>query len=166
MGKRVDNLVTRLHRGSEKTLETLRSLSDAQWQRALYEEPYPWTARDMAAHLLSAERGLRRVAKNIAAGGSGAPQGFDYDAHNAEEYVRLAGIPAKKLLVSLADARAATIAWVSELDEADLGRTGHHPALGEVTLEALINAIHGHQLMHLRDLKALLRSQTDANAIE
>jgi hypothetical protein len=158
MGERVDSLVIRLRGGGNKTLETLRSLSGAQWQMVLYEEPYPWTVRDMAAHLLSAEKGLRRVAQNIASGGPGAPQGFDYDAHNAEEQVRLAGIPPKKLLVSLADAREATIAWVSELDEAVLDRMGHHPALGEVTLEALINAFHGHQLMHIRDLKALLRS--------
>ena len=158
MGERVNNLVMRLHKGGDKTLETLRSLSGAQWQMVLYEEPYPWTVCDMAAHLLSAERGLRRVAQNIAGGGPGAPRGFDYNAHNAEEQVRLAGIPPKKLLVSLADARAATIAWVSGLDEAVLDRVGYHPALGEVTLEALINAFHGHQLMHVRDLKALLRS--------
>jgi hypothetical protein len=158
MSKRVDNLVTRLRKGDDKTLETLQSLSGTQWQSVLYEEPYPWTVRDMAAHFLSTEKGLRRVAQNIAGGGPGAPQGFDYDAHNAEEQVRLAGIPPKRLLVSLADARAATIAWVSELDEAVLDRTGHHPALGEITLETLINVIHGHQLMHLRDLRALLRS--------
>ncbi len=31
-----------------------------------------------------------------------------------------------------------------------------HPALGEVTLEIFINAIYGHQLMHMRDLQRLL----------
>ncbi|MBN1977446.1 MAG: hypothetical protein JW918_08590 [Anaerolineae bacterium] len=89
MGERVDNLVMRLHKGGDKTPETLRSLSGAQWQMVLYEEPYPWTVHDMAAHLLSAEKGLRRIAKSVAAGGPGAPQGFDYNAHNAEEQVRL-----------------------------------------------------------------------------
>jgi hypothetical protein len=158
MGKRVDNLVKRLRKGGAKTLETLRSLSGAQWQMVLYEEPYPWTVRDLVAHLLSAEKGLRRIAKNVAAGGPGAPQGFDYNAHNAEEQVRMADLSPKKLLAGLTDARQATIDWVSELDEAVLDRTGHHPALGEVTLEALVNAFHGHQLMHLRDLNALLRS--------
>jgi hypothetical protein len=158
MDKRVNSLVNRLRKGGDKTLETLRSLSGAQWQSVLYEEPYPWTVRDMTAHLLSAEKGLRRIAQNVAGGGPGAPQGFDYDSHNAEELVRLASMSPKKLLAGLADAREATIAWVSELDEAVLDRRGHHPALGEVTLEAIVNAFHGHQLMHIRDLKALLRS--------
>ncbi|MBN1813132.1 MAG: DinB family protein [Anaerolineae bacterium] len=157
MGERVDNLVARLRKGSNKALETLRGLSDEQWQTALYTEPSPWTVRDMVAHLLSSEEGLPRIAQDVAAGGPGAPQGFDYDAYNAEEQARLEGVPPKKLLANLAEAREATIAWVSELDEAILDRTGHHPALAEVTLETLINVIHGHQLMHMRDLKALLR---------
>jgi hypothetical protein len=83
---------------------------------------------------------------------------FDYDDFNAEEQVRLAGIPPEKLLSNLADAREATITWVATLDDAELDRMGYHPALGKVTLEALINAIHGHQLMHMRDLQALSRS--------
>lgn len=41
MSNRVNNLVTRLHKGSKKTLGTLRNLSSAQWQMVLYEEPYP-----------------------------------------------------------------------------------------------------------------------------
>lgn len=158
MGKRVDNLVMRLHKGSEKTLETLRNLSNAQWQMVLYEEPYPWTVRDMVAHLLSSEEGLPRIAKDVAEGGPGAPQGFDYNAYNAEEQARLEEIPPKDLLAGLADNRKSTITWVSGLEETVLDRTGHHPALGESTVETLINVIHGHQLMHMRDLKALLRS--------
>jgi len=35
---------------------------------------------------------------------------------------------------------------------------GHHQALGEITLEDMINAIYGHQLMHMRDLRPLLRT--------
>jgi hypothetical protein len=62
MGERVNNLVARLRKGIEKTLETLRSLSDEQWQTILYEEPCPWKVRDMLAHLLSTEKGLARIA--------------------------------------------------------------------------------------------------------
>jgi hypothetical protein len=158
MNDRVNSLVNRLRRGIDRTLGTLRGLSDDQWQTALYTEPSPWTVRDMVAHLLSSEEVLPRTAQDVAAGGPGAPQGFDYDAYNAEEQARLEGTPPEKLLGNLADARQATITWVSELDEAVLDRTGHHPALGKITLETLINVIHGHQLMHMRDLKALLRS--------
>jgi hypothetical protein len=158
MGKRVDNLAARLQKGIDQILRTLHGLSDEQWQWVIYEEPTPWRVRDMVAHLFSSEEGLPRIAQDVASGGPGAPQEFDYDIYNAEEQARLEGIPPQELLAGLSDAREATIAWVSALDEAVLDRTGHHPALGEVTVETLINAIHGHQLMHMRDLRMLLRS--------
>jgi hypothetical protein len=113
----------------------------------------------MLAHLLSTEEGLARLARDVAAGGPGAPKDFgDYDHFNAEEQERLAGTPVNKLLADLAAARATTVEWVAVLDDATLDREGRHPALGQVPLDTLINIIHGHQLIHVRDLKALLRS--------
>ena len=157
MTERVNDLVDRLHKGGRKTAEILGPLSDDQWQMVLYARPPAWTVRDLLAHFLSAEEALLRLARDIGAGGPGAPVGFDYHAFNADEQARLAVIPPRQLLADLAAAREATIAWVARLDEADLDRRGHHPALGEITLEAFINGFYGHQLLHIRDLQALMR---------
>jgi hypothetical protein len=112
--------------------------------------------RDLLAHFLSAEEGLLMIAQDIATGGPGAPEDFEYDAFNAQEQARLADVPFERLLVELTAARRRTIAWVAGLSAADLDRVGRHPALGQVTLETLINAIYGHQLMHMRDAMAQL----------
>jgi len=157
MGERVDGLVARLRKGGRKTTEIFGSLGNAQWEMTLYEGPPTWTVRDLLAHFLSAEEGLRRVGQDIAAGGPGAPGDLDYDEYNATEQTRLAGLPPRELLANLEAAREATVAWVMGLEEAGLDRTGRHPALGEITLETLINAIYGHQLMRVRDLQSLLR---------
>ena len=66
-------------------------LADDQWARVAYPGPPAWTVRDVAAHLLSAEDGLRGVGQDVAAGSLGAPQGLDYDSLNADEQRRLAG---------------------------------------------------------------------------
>ena len=158
MTKRTNVLIARLRKGGRKTAEILGTLSDDQWHAVLYAGPPAWTVRDLLAHFLSAEEALLRLARDIGAGGPGAPVGFDYHAFNADEQARLAGIPSRQLLADLAAAREATIAWVAGLEEADLDRTGHHPALGEITLEAFINGFYGHQLLHMRDLQALMRS--------
>jgi len=152
MSERLERLVQRLEKGLNKTVSIFGSLSPAQWGVVLYEEPYPWTVRDLLAHFVSAEEGLLRLAQDIAEGGQGAPEGFDYDAFNAAEQRRLAGIPPEQLLSDLQAARRRTIAWVRGLSEADLDRVGRHPALGEITLETFIEAIYGHQLLHMRDL--------------
>lgn len=83
MDKRVNELVTRLRKGAHKMEEILGRLNDDQWKMVLYEGPPVWTARDLLAHFLSAEEGLLRVAQDIAAGGPGAPEGFDYDEYNS-----------------------------------------------------------------------------------
>ena len=155
MGKRIDDLVARLNKGARKTAELFGSLTDDQWNMVLYESPSPWTIRDLLAHFLSAEVGLLRIAQDIASGGSGAPEGFDYDAFNAQEQVRLADLSPAVLLSELAVARAATVVWLSSQSDAELDRVGHHPALGSINLEMFVNAIYGHQLMHVRDLPRL-----------
>ncbi|MBN1179734.1 MAG: maleylpyruvate isomerase N-terminal domain-containing protein [Anaerolineae bacterium] len=153
MSERIEKLVARLEKGQLKMDELFHALAAEEWDATLYVEPYRWSVRDLAAHLLSAEEGLLRIAQDIAAGGSGAPQGFDYNGFNAQEQQRLAGIPPQALLEGLRAARRQTVDWVKTLDETALEREGHHPALGTVKLEVLINAIYGHQLMHARDLK-------------
>lgn len=159
MGERVDGLVARLRKGGRKTAEVFGSLSNAQWEMTLYEGPPVWTVRDLLAHFLSAEEGLLHAAQDIAAGGPGAPECLDYNGYNAAEQTRLAGQSSDELLADLAAARGATIAWVAELDDTDLDRIGHHPALGNIALEDFITAIYGHQLMHVRELRALLRME-------
>jgi hypothetical protein len=156
MSKRVDRLLARLHKGGAKTLDIFGFLSPVQWNMVLYEEPYPWTVQALLAHFVSAEEALLRVAQDITAGGPGAPEGFDYDAFNAAEQERLAALSPEQLLADMKIARQRTIEWLTGLQEADLDQIGRHPALGEITLEDLINSIYGHQLMHMRELMPIL----------
>lgn len=156
MSQRLDEPLARLRKGGAKTTEIFSALAGDQWQRVVYSEPYPWTVRDLLAHFYSAEVGLLGLMQNIASGGLGAPEDFNYDDFNAAEHKRLAGILPAKLIPDLAAAREASITWVSGLTDADLDRTGRHPALGVVSVEIFITAIYGHQLMHMRDLARVL----------
>jgi len=153
---RLQALLTKLERGQRKTHETLGRLTPAQWELAIYTEPSPWTPRNLAAHFLSAEVHLLRLCEDVAGGGPGAPPGFDYDAYNAEEQVRYQALGPAELLSQLEAARQRTLAWAHTIGEAQLDLVGRHPALGEVSLEVMILAIYGHQLLHMRELQAKL----------
>ncbi len=152
---RLNELVGKLKKGHQKTSEILGALTPEQWQQVVYAEPYPWTVRDLVAHFVSAEELLLRLMQDVAAGGVGAPEGYDYNAANAQEQKRLAGRSVQNLLADQSAARQATVAWVSALEDETLNRIGRHPALGEVSLETMITAIYGHQLFHMRDLQRL-----------
>lgn len=154
--ERVESLIAKLEKGHLKTEEILAPLKAEQWNRILYDAPLAWTVRDLLAHLVSAEGRLLQIAQDVAAGGKGAPPGFDLDAFNAEARTRLADRSPEELLPGLGKARQVTLDWVRTLDDSQLDRLGRHPALGEVTLETMITAIYGHQLLHMRDLKSKL----------
>ena len=159
-GPRVEALLSRLEKGRVKTEALFGELRAEQWSLVVYSEPVLWTARDLLAHFVSAELALLRIAQDLAAGGRGAPEGFEFDAYTAEERDLRAGVPADELLRALAQARQATLDWTAGLADQALDRTGRHPALGEVSLETLLLSIYGHQLFHARDLQARL-TRTD-----
>ena len=152
-------MIVKLDRGGRKTLQALGALAPEGWGAVVYREPHVWDARDLLAHLLSAEHGLLSVAQDVASGGAGAPESLDHGVFNAEEQQRLKGLAPTQLLGALEAARSATLAWVGTLDDAQLDRVGRHPGLGQVTLETIILGMHGHQLLHLRDVQRCLVSE-------
>ncbi|MDH7490515.1 MAG: DinB family protein [Anaerolineae bacterium] len=157
---RVESLLAKLEKGHRKTLEIFAALNPAQWAQVVYDTPHVWRARELLAHFVSSEEALLKVAQDVAAGGPGAPPDFDYDAFNAQEQERLKGHSPEELLAALDRARRATLDWVRTLDDATLDRVGRHPALGDVTLETMITAIYGHQLLHMQDLRDRLAPQS------
>jgi hypothetical protein len=146
-----------LEKGRLKTFDIFEALTPGQWQQVLYNDP-PWRVCQLLAHFVSSEEQLLALAKDVAAGGPGAPIDFDYDHFNAAEQSRLEGFAVRELQGMLDQARQRTIAWVRTLDAVRLERIGHHPVLGQVTVETLVLSIYGHQLLHMRELSRVLGS--------
>jgi len=156
-GPRVEALLAKLKKGAQKTRLYFSGLSPEQWMQVIYTDPSPWTIRDLASHFLSAEDGLLQIAVNTAAGGEGAPEGFDFDHFNIEEQRRLADLTPEQIREGLTNTRRRTLEWTATLEDGILDRVGRHPALGQVPVETMILAMYGHQLLHMRDLQAALR---------
>jgi len=153
---RLQALLSKLERGQRKTSESFQRLTPAQWEQVIYADPSPWTPRNLAAHFLSAEVHLLRLCEDVAGGGPGAPEGFDYNAYNAEEQVHYQALSAPELLEQLEAARQRTLVWARTLEESQLDHVGRHPALGEISLETMILGIYGHQLLHMREVLGIL----------
>ncbi|MGB7537168.1 MAG: DinB family protein, partial [Anaerolineales bacterium] len=93
-----------------------------------------------------------KLSKDVAGGGRGAPEGFNYDSFNQGEQEKYQSRTPEELLRMFGAARDSTLDWINNLVEGLLDRKGNHPALGEVTLEQMLSAIHGHILLHMREL--------------
>jgi hypothetical protein len=155
---RTDALTARLEKGRQKTQEIFASFTPGQWQQVVYPQP-AWQVRNLLAHFCSAEQQLRTLAQDVADGGPGAPADLDIDRYNATEQGRLEGLSPSSLLALLDQERGLTIAWVRSLGDEQLDRVGRHPVLGQLSVEAMITAMYGHQLLHMRELARLLESE-------
>ena len=149
---RIQDHQKRLERNRSLVLKTFSNVRPGGWSKTVYEEPTPWTLRDLLAHFVSAERALRELAENIAAGGEGAPEGFDYNAFNRREQNVYRAYSPEELLRMFSESRDSLLEWSGTLTAEQLDRKGRHPAWGEVTLSDVLSAVHGHTLLHIRDL--------------
>ena len=96
---------------------------------------------------------LLETARQFASGGEDLPADFDFNEFNTEEQIRLQEKSSEELVIALAKAREATLTWVRTLEEGKLDLVGRHPALGDVSLETMITAIYGHQLLHMKEAR-------------
>lgn len=157
MGEQVDVLVHRLREEGEAVQARLAALPLAAWDVPVYTEDQVWKARDILAHLVSAERGHQKLIANVAQGGPGSPAGFDVNRYNRSHVAALADRAPADLLADLRAVRAGTIALAAGLTDDDLARRGNHPALGEnAALADFIRIVFVHVKMHLRDLTRAL----------
>jgi hypothetical protein len=157
---RIDGLVAKLEKGQQKTLGFFNALLPEQWKLTIYTEPH-WQVYQLLAHFVSAEKQLLVLVQDIVDGGRGSPIGFEIDKFNADEQKRLEAQSVQNLLDELERSRRETIEWVRRLGPNELDKIGYHPALGKVNVETMIAAIHGHHLMHIRDLSRLLKADTN-----
>jgi hypothetical protein len=157
MSKRRDLIVGRLMDKGESALEFFRGLSEADWEQRIYVEGSQWTVRQVLCHFVSAEDGFLRLARNILDGGEGASEGMDVDEFNESQVAAMAGRTPADLLPEFERLRAETVELVRGMGEADFDREGRHPFFGHSPLEKLLKLIYRHNMMHLRDLRRVLR---------
>jgi hypothetical protein len=154
---RSEILVQKLEKGLRNTLLFFSNFKVEEWDQVIYLD-HVWTVRSILVHFLSAEQELLRLAQDVVEGGSGVPDGFDIHAFNQSAQETQTDQDPSNLLSALASARQRTIAWTSSLTDEQLDRSGRHPALGEISVEAMLNAIWGHHLLHIREIREHLKA--------
>jgi len=150
------SLAEKLKTEGEKTQVFFAALTPEQWQKTVYGEEGPWTARSILAHFVSAEQGFLKIFPSIRDGGPGAADDFDIDRFNASQQAKLAEITPAELLARYQSTRVEMVAFAASLTEDDLQKRGRHPALGVTSLGEMLKLVHLHNTMHLRDLKKVI----------
>lgn len=156
MGERTAAIIARLMEKGRETATFFRSLTPEQWRTRIYSDGPQWDTRQVLCHFVSAERAYRRIFEDVMRGGEGAPEGFDIDRFNAHEVGRMDSLTPQELIAQFEAARAAVVAFVRRLDDADLDREGRHPFFGVDRLEKFLKLIYRHNMLHERDVRRVL----------
>ena len=158
----LDRLVRRLTSDGERTADFFRGLPPEAWELQVYTTGGRWTVRMVLAHFVFAERALKRLIADVAAGGKGAPKDLDIDRFNAAEAAPFLTTPPSELLDEYREARAATVGMAAGLELPDLSKPGYHPWFGDVELGEMLKLVYRHNMIHLRDIRVAVETGAPA----
>jgi uncharacterized protein (TIGR03083 family) len=158
MPNRKELILKRLQEEGPKTAAYFRGLSEAQLVQQVYTTGPEWRARHLIAHLVSTERNIAMLIRNVLAGGPGAPEGFDIDAFNAEQTASMKALSVAELVQQFEAARAEMIAIVNGMGESDFDRVGRHPWFGQTALENVLKLVYRHTMLHERDARKAIET--------
>ena len=157
MPHNLENTISLLTRTPAVLDALLRDLPESWTLRS--EGGKTWTAFDVVAHLIHAERTdwLPRARTILQFGDTKPFAPFDRLGHLRESQGKSLG----ELLNEFARARAENLAELRKLNlqPKDLDRGGRHPALGAVTLSELLATWAAHDLTHLHQISRILAHQ-------
>jgi hypothetical protein len=148
-----EKLRASLERSIARFREAAAQLSDDQWNTLITGDE-GWVARDVVGHLMTAERGMIFNAKRSAAGQTVTlPDDFDLDRYNQGQARKQADKSVAQLMSELEAVRAATLSFLDELNDEQMGLPTVHPVVKPITVAGIFKIIAIHQTQHAEELE-------------
>jgi uncharacterized damage-inducible protein DinB len=150
---------------AQAAMDTVLDQVGDRWDEQVYNDGPAWTARQLLIHMAEAEHGLFGQMRSIVeTGESTVPDDFDVDRYNKRSVEKRAEMTVAEARESLERDRAAMLAWLDTLTDADLEKTGRHPVIGVIPIDMYVRVIARHQKDHTADIaRALgLNAKTDS----
>lgn len=142
---------------AQADMEAVFGQIEDRWEAQVYADGAQWNARQVAIHLAVSEVGLFGQMKSILeTGASTVPDDFDVDRYNKRSVEKRDGLTAAEALAEQAAGRAALLAWLDSLTDADLEVKGRHPVIGIIPMDMYIRVIARHQKDHTADVARAL----------
>ena len=137
----------------EDTVQFFAALTHDQQQTLVYTEEVHWSARQVLAHLVTIEKSMHWVFRNMLDGGPGSPADFDVMRFNRSQPQKLDHLAMEDLIGRFRRVREETIAIVATMTESDLDREGRHVFLGHGRLEQFVRWAYAHARLHEDDVR-------------
>ncbi len=151
--ERKEAIKTKLAATRAQFLQTVGDLSAEQWAASAYSEGSEWQVIDLMRHVTDSERGMLGLMMQIKDGGEGVGPDFDLTRWNQRVVTKLGDKGPQELLDSMAQNRAALLAFIDTLAEEDWTKQGRHASLRIMTIEEVCHLIADHEALHLANIR-------------
>lgn len=134
----------------------LTRLSKEDWEAPIQDEDLQWTARQIIAHLVDAQRGMLGQMMKINQGAEAIPPDFDLARWNKRAVEKQSERTPDDLLAQLTDDFAKLTTFLATLTDADLDKRGRHSSLQIMSIEETARLIGEHERHHAQTIAAKL----------
>jgi hypothetical protein len=156
MTDRRSDIISKLENSLHASIAFYRSLTPDELRLKVYQDGESWAVIQVLAHMITIERSMQWLFKDILSGGPGAPPDFDIERFNRSQPKKLFKFELEELIQQFQLVREATISIVRNMDEKDLDREGRHAFHGHGKLERFIRWAYEHQRMHEDEMRQVL----------
>jgi hypothetical protein len=156
MAARKSEIMEALSSAADETVQLFVKLTPEQLQTPVYSEEVRWTVRQVLAHLVTIEKTMHWLFRNILDGGPGSPDDFDVARFNRTQPQKLDHLSLQQLLQRFRTVREETLAIVAGMADTDFDRAGWHVFLGRDRLERFIRWAYEHARLHEDDVRKAL----------
>lgn len=140
----------------EQLLELIGQLQSSDWNKPVQSIEGGWTVQQVLLHIATSETGQTATGKAIAAGQPTVPNDFDLDRYNRRQTEKNKDKQPPEILFGMAESQQKLLAFLDEVPEEALDKSGKHARGDVITLEQLFRRIADHEAEHTAQIKAAL----------
>jgi hypothetical protein len=134
----------------------LRSLSEGDWDTAVYADDNEWSITDLLRHVVNAEKGMTGLISQFQAGNNPVPADFDRERYNQSIVRKSKDKSSANLMAELEENHAHFLQVLEGIEDGDWQKNGRHASLRIMSIEEVCHLIPDHEADHLQQIRTAL----------
>lgn len=157
MSDRKQKYIERLNE-SRAYLDSVFDRVGDRWEEQLYSDGAQWTIRQLAIHLMLADKGHNTMVMMGAKGTHIIPEDYDIERYNASSVRKNDSISPMDARAALRQSREELLTWLATVEDTVLDIETRHATLQMLPIYKILNIMAWHEKGHADDIAKHLES--------
>jgi hypothetical protein len=150
--ERIEAHVEKLNQARQFLLATLSKIAE-RGDEQIYSDGAQWTVRQLAIHILIADKGHNAMILGAARGESIIPEDYDLERFNKRSVDKSAEMTLEQVEAGLIHTRAELLTWLAEQNDSVLDKQARHATLRIMSISQMLDIMAWHETTHSTDIR-------------